>query len=417
MTLLVISPDFVSHYAPLAVLAGAARASGRQVVVATGPNLRERVVGDGFEWRLQRLGATANAGVAERVPAIDRFIAATRQGPVATIRLQAREREHDLLWQPEQVATEIAALCDDVAPETVLVDHVSFGSTLAMHATGRPFVTLVPGHPSQLPVGDERYGVPPVWPNHAAPACDEIALLTALADRVTKAFTERWNAALATVAPTAEPVGDAFRIHGRRVLYNSVAHHHDPMRTALLPADHCFVGPLVRDEALPGEFRTWADCADVRPRVYVAFGTFLSHRSDVLARVVDALRPLGTLAAIATGGTPMEMLGPIPSGWIVRPQLPQVALLRHADLAVHHGGNNSVQEALSAGVQQIVLPFSTDQFANAADLERLGLASVAAPNDVTTADLSAAIEHRLHLPAPSRPNPPSQSEMLDALFG
>ena len=28
--------------------------------------------------------------------------------------------------------------------------------TLAMHATGRPFMTLVPGHPSQLPVGAER---------------------------------------------------------------------------------------------------------------------------------------------------------------------------------------------------------------------------------------------------------------------
>ena len=62
-------------------------------------------------------------------------------------------------------------------------------------------------------------------------------------------------------------------------------------------------------------------------------------------------------------------LGPIPDDWIVAPTLPQVAMLRGADLAIHHGGNNSVQESLAAGVRQLVLPMSTDQFANAADLE------------------------------------------------
>ncbi len=102
------------------------------------------------------------------------------------LRRQALDREADLLWEPDQVATRVAALCDQIEPERVLVDHVSFGSTLAMYATGRPFVTVVPGHPSQLPVGNERYGVPRAWPSQIRPDRQHIVELESVSDRVTK---------------------------------------------------------------------------------------------------------------------------------------------------------------------------------------------------------------------------------------
>ncbi len=395
MSLLVISPDFASHYGPLAVIACEAREAGHRVIVATGPNLRPRVEADGFEWRLLRLGAGANTGVAQRDPGLDRFIAATAAGPIATIRCQALDRERDLLWQPEDVAVEVARLCDELEPERVIIDHVSFASTLAMYATGRPFDTLVPGHPSQLPVGSERYGVPHVWPSRIHPDPDDLADLEQLVDRVTGVFTERWNAALAAVAPDRPRVEDAFRVHGDVVLYNSVPELHAPARTPLLPDRHRFVGPLVRREELPDELSSWSARSEGRPQVYVALGTFLSHRADVLARIADALRQLDVRAAIATGAASADALGPIPDSWVVAPELPQVAMLRHADLAVHHGGNNSVQESLAAGVRQVVLPFSTDQFSNAADLERIGAAAALPPNDATAAELAQAIAAQL----------------------
>ena len=392
MKLLVISPEFASHYNPLAVLAGQARADGCRVVVATGPSLRARVEADGFEWRPLRLGAGSNNGVAADSPGIQSFIAATRAGPVATIRRQALDRQRDLLWNPERVATEIVELCSELDPDDVLVDHVSFGSTLAIHATGRPYITLVPGHPSQLPVGVERYGIPADWPSCLTPDPLQIDELERLVDRVTNAFTDRWNDALATLAPRSRPVEDAFRVHGQRVLYNSIAGLQAPARSELLPSDHRFVGPLVRAEALPDALRSWLDRTDDRPHVYVALGTFLSHRTDVLARIAGALRQIGARAAIAIGATPSHALGPIPDDWIVAPTLPQVAMLRSADAVIHHGGNNSVQESIAAGVRQLVVPMSTDQFANAADLERSGAAAVASPNDATCADLAAMVD-------------------------
>jgi UDP:flavonoid glycosyltransferase YjiC (YdhE family) len=60
--------------------------------------------------------------------------------------------------------------------------------------------------------------------------------------------------------------------------------------------------------------------------------------------------------------------------------LPQPALIRTSDLVITHGGNNTVTEALTAGVPLLVGPLSTDQFAAAADIESAGLGEVFDPN-------------------------------------
>ena len=86
--------------------------------------------------------------------------------------------------------------------------------------------------------------------------------------------------------------------------------------------------------------------------------------------------------------------------WLLRPFLPQVALLDRAALLVTHGGNNSVTEALSAGVPMVVLPFSTDQFAGAAAIEAAGLGAALDPNAVTSAQLTTAVRAVLDGPAP-----------------
>jgi UDP:flavonoid glycosyltransferase YjiC (YdhE family) len=91
-------------------------------------------------------------------------------------------------------------------------------------------------------------------------------------------------------------------------------------------------------------------------------------------------------------------------------------MLQFADLAIHHGGNNSVQECLGAGVRQLVLPFSTDQFANAADLERVGVASVLAPNEMRTAELTEAILARLDTVFPSPQSRMTEACVIEAVF-
>lgn len=398
MTTLVLSPAYASHYGPLAVHAGRLAAEGARVVVATGAALRDRVVADGFEWRELVLGRGSNTGVirpeqqeAEEERHLRAFFAATRQGAVPTLLLQAERRTDDLLWQPAAVARRLEEIVAEVRPARIVSDHIALSATLALRALGAEWESFVPGHPSQLPVGDEVYGEPPYWPAAVTPAEGDRERLRHACLRVTAAVTETFNDGLRAVSPSAAPVYDPFRTHGGRVLYAYAEALHPPERTAALPAGHRFLGPCVRDEELPGDL-TDRLAAGSGPLVYVSLGTFLSERGDVLAAVADGIRRAGARAAIATGLTPPSALGAVPDDWIVAPHLPQVGLLQHATAAVTHAGNNSAAEALVAGVPMLALPFSTDQFAIAADLEREGHGVCRDPNVLTALQVEEALE-------------------------
>ena len=150
----------------------------------------------------------------------------------------------------------------------------------------------------------------------------------------------------------------------------------------------------MREEPRDAEVEAWL-AREARPVVYVSLGSFLSARSDVLAAVAEALRGLDVRVALATGSAPLEALGPLPPEWLVRAFLPQVRLLAHSAVAVSHGGNNSVTEALTAGVPLLVLPLSTDQFAGAAAVERCGVGLCLDPNATTPGGIREAVRNLL----------------------
>ena len=394
MTLLIISPDYASHLLPLATLGTAWRDAGERVVVATGPATASIVESFGFERVNLQLGKGSNPGVirAEDQPrgeddALRGFFDATRQGMIATLAFQAEARLSDLMWEPVRVAREVLAVVAAVRPDSIIVDHLAFSARLALVAGGVPFADVVLGHPTALPVGDEVYGYPPEWPAAFSPSVDELAALRELCVRVSESFTAEWNAALAELAPHVPPSRSAFGEHGELLLLNYPAELSPPERTALLPI-HGFLGSAVRDEPADPEVEAWLAASD-EPFVYVSFGSFLSVRSDVLTRVARALEQLGLRVALATGSA--DDLPELPPHWLVRGFLPQVTLLKRAAAAVTHGGNNSVTEAATFGVPLVVLPFSTDQFAGAAAIERSGWGVALAPNTATVDELAAAI--------------------------
>ena len=407
MTLLIISPDYASHLFPLATLGTAWQQAGERVVVASGPATADIVRAFGFERINLQLGRGSNPGTirAEQQPsgeddALRGFFAATRRGMVETLLFQAEARSNDLLWNPAPVAREVQRIVAEVQPDQVIVDHLAFSARLALQSSGIRHADVVLGHPSALPVGDEVYGYPPEWPVAFRPKAAALEALRLACDDVSDAFTAQWNEALFSLDPAAIPSRNAFMESGDVLLLNYPAELHDPARTALLPP-HAFLGSAVREEAADGEVDRWLAAGDL-PVVYVSFGSFLSVRGDVLARVAEALRGLDVRVAIATGATDPAELGPIPGSWLVRGFLPQVTLLRHAAVAVTHGGNNSVTEAMTAGVPLLVLPFSTDQFAGAAALEAAGFGLSFDSNVATAGELRVAAEALLALDGTAR---------------
>jgi zeaxanthin glucosyltransferase len=79
-----------------------------------------------------------------------------------------------------------------------------------------------------------------------------------------------------------------------------------------------------------------------------------------------------------------------------------VRLLRSAAAAVTHGGNNSITEAIGSGVPLVVLPFSTDQFAGAAAVERAGFGVALDPNAASVEELAAGVASAMDLDADPR---------------
>ena len=391
MKLLVISPDYLSHALPLTQVARAWKASQGDVVVATGTATRGGIVAAGLAWTELHLGKGSNAGVieADQQPAgedehLRAFFRATREGPVATLRYQAESRSHDLMHEPDRVLERLHDILRAERPQRILVDHVAFGARLALHALGVEAATLVLGHPTALPAPGEVYGLPPEWPLAMRPSDAELAMLRS---RCQQATSELGVAAqeLLTRRGAGRKVPDLTAMPGRPTIYVYPEALHDPGRT--LPRRHVFVGALSREEALGDVVLP----TGTGPRVTVALGSFLSARDDVLATAVRAARQGGWRLALAHGSTRVDQLGPLPPGALVARHLPQVALLAHTDVLVTHGGNGSVTEAVAAGVPMVVLPFSTDQFAAAASIERTGFGRVLAPNTLAPQQLVAAV--------------------------
>ncbi len=406
MTLLIISPDYASHAMPLITLAGAWQRRGHRVIVATGPAMASLVGAAGMEHAELVMSRGSNPGILvqggapdDAARSLSGFVDATRGGMIETLGFQARARSVDLLWHPRQVAIATMDLVERHAPDSILIDHLAFGATIGLRALGVHYGDVVLGHPTALPVGGETYGVPSAWPAAVTPDHLELESLRAVARGVTEAFTVAYNTALKTLAPGSASFDDAFAAHGDVVLYNYPAELHGPTRTARLPR-YVLLGSAVRTEVADEDTAAWLSRDADRPLVVVSLGTFLSARADVLCRIAAALRRLDVRVAMAIGPNDRAAIGALPSDWLVRPSLPQVALLQEASLLVTHAGNNSVTEALTFGVPMLAMPFSTDQFDGAAAIERHLAGLALDPNRASRPLIAGTIRGLLRTPPP-----------------
>lgn len=396
MRLLIVSPDYASHAGPLIEIGRAWSAEYGEAVVATGPAVRDMVVDAGLTWVELRLGKGSNPGVIEEhaQPAgedahLRAFFDATREGPVETLRYQADARRHDLMHDPDGVLDRLREIVEEVQPDRIAVDHVAFGARVALHAMGVGSASVVLGHPSALPSDGEIFGLPDEWPSSMRPSDEDLTDLKVRCRAAVDELARVANEFLLRRAPDSSPIEDLTRAPGRPTLYAYPESLHSSTRP--LPADSVFVGSLAKEQAL-GLFPLPMGSG---PRVTVALGSFLSARGDVLHTAVQAAHAGGWRLTIAHGSTPLGDLGELPVGASVARHLPQVAMLQHTDVFVNHGGNGSVTEAVAAGVPMVVLPFSTDQFAGGAAIERAGVGAVLAPNSLTVESLRSAVENLL----------------------
>ncbi|MFI6264603.1 macrolide family glycosyltransferase [Micromonospora sp. NPDC051006] len=97
------------------------------------------------------------------------------------------------------------------------------------------------------------------------------------------------------------------------------------------------------------------------PVLYASLGTVFEAGPRLLRSFAEALAPLGGTVIVSTGHTDPAALGALPANVIAHRSVPQPEVLARAALFITHGGVNSVNEALYAGVPMLVIPQGADQ--------------------------------------------------------
>ena len=109
------------------------------------------------------------------------------------------------------------------------------------------------------------------------------------------------------------------------------------------------------------------------PVVYISLGSIISSRG-FCRECVRAFGGKPFSVILNTGKkVPPDSLGPLPANIHAYSFVPQVDVLRHADVFLTHCGMNSINEALYAGIPMVAMPFLNDQLTNAERVVALGL--------------------------------------------
>ncbi|QTE03028.1 macrolide family glycosyltransferase [Streptomyces cyanogenus] len=155
--------------------------------------------------------------------------------------------------------------------------------------------------------------------------------------------------------------------------------------------DFHFVGPCWSERRFDGEWSRPGDGSGERPLVLVSLGTI--HNDDVgfFQACVDAFAGLPWDVVMAVGDrVDPGVLSGVPAHVQVRAHVPQLRVLREADLFVTHAGMGSVMESLFFGVPMVAIPQMSEQRANADRLVGLGLGVMLHRREVTAASLREA---------------------------
>jgi MGT family glycosyltransferase len=222
---------------------------------------------------------------------------------------------------------EVEAALDSFQPQALAVDQQTVAGALVARRRGLPWATLATTSAS---VSDSLAGLPLV--------------LRWQADRLAALEQE-----------IGLPPAESPDISPRLVIVFSTEALAGP--SDRFPSQVRFVGPSIshRRDTVPFPWEALREC----PRVLVSLGTVnMLGGGRFFATVVEALgdQPFQVILV-----APPELVGSVPANVLVRPFVPQLALLPHVSAVVCHGGHNTVCEALANALPLVVAPIRDDQ--------------------------------------------------------
>jgi MGT family glycosyltransferase len=321
---LMVVPPLTGHVNPTVPLGVALSARGHEVAWAGLPGVVDRLLPEGA--RFLPVVGTLDQAAFDRMQADSKGL----RGPEAL----------KFLWEgfiiPVAMATapELLEAVEAFGPDALVVDQQAVAGAVVARQAGLPWATSA---------------------TTSAELTDPLAALPKVDAWVREQLVDLQLEL--GVDPEAVLAGD-LRFSEDLILAFTTEALFGPMATPD-PSIH-FVGPSLEQRPEPTPFPwEWLD-AD-RPKVLVSLGTINASIGDrFFAAAVDALAGTDIQAVVVASPAQVE-IPPGVDNILVRERVPQLALLRHLDAVVSHGGHNTVCETLAEGIPLVLAPIRDDQ--------------------------------------------------------
>lgn len=387
-----ISPPFYSHFNPLLVLAKSFQAHGAEVTFGCSREFKEKILDENLNFYEIDISTNKNTGKGEHTTQpdtermrLEEFFESTKKGAVETLITQSRHRKADMLYNPQELIDKIKSIDDSIDVDLYVVDILSYSVTLSLYFLGLPFVTFCPPHPNTIPKEGKHFNVPKSWPEAITVKEEDLKMLKQVSTQTQREFTEVFNEII-TGNRAIKKIGNAFSLVSEiAVIYNYFDFNNSENPKEL------FIGNSFQAVTLDEE---WLARIETKEKIImISLGTFLSNRKDVLEKLILAAREShpNALLIVSAGNHVEEFKKYSSPNTIIEDFIPQIALMHYVDTVVFHGGCNTLTEAMYYGKKMVILPFSSDQFNIAYDIEKHKLGSVLDPNNFSKEQLSKAL--------------------------
>ncbi|MGW7008079.1 nucleotide disphospho-sugar-binding domain-containing protein [Streptomyces sp. NPDC054933] len=137
----------------------------------------------------------------------------------------------------------------------------------------------------------------------------------------------------------------------------------------------------------------WLYTPPSRRRITVTLGSIIPQMlgSGALRQFVAGAEEIDAEFVLTIGGANASELRDLPRNIRLVKWVPLNALLATSDAVIHHGGAGTTLTVVSAGLPQIVLPQSDDQFLNAGALNKRGIGTVVRPGELDAEHVRALL--------------------------
>lgn len=151
-----------------------------------------------------------------------------------------------------------------------------------------------------------------------------------------------------------------------------------------------FIGPSIdtRHDAK----KMFAEIPSNKKIIYISVGTIFNDNLQFFITCIKAFEHSDYFVILSLGHRfTVKDLPYVPPNFLVQNSVPQLEVLKKADIFISHGGMNSINESLYYGVPLILVPQMVEQHINALRVKKLGAGIIVPRNYVTSEKLRSTV--------------------------